>query len=407
MRILFVAQHYAPEEVSGAVLATELATDLARRGHEVTFVTCAPSYPHGQVFTGYRNWPYQVEVLDDVRVMRVWSYISPHRTFWPRVCNYGTFSASAFYGGLLAGKPDIIFSYSPPLSLGVSAWLLSRLWRVPWVLRVEDLYPEAAVAAGVLRSRAAISLFSALERFLYREASHISLISDGFRENLLGKGVLSGKMSVHPVWADPDLVRPQAKENSFRRQHALAERFVIMYAGTLGLASALEDVLQAACHLKEDPQVRFLVVGEGVRKETLMSFAQQHDLGNVTFLPFQPRSVFSEMMAAADVSLVTLNPALSSYCLPNKLFSIMASGRPVLAVTPAGSEVARLVEAGQCGLNVPPGDARLLVGAIRNLKDHPEHLEWLGRNGRALLESRFSRRRCVDLYEETLELVRT
>jgi colanic acid biosynthesis glycosyl transferase WcaI len=420
MRVLFLAQHYAPEQVSGAVLATELAEGLAQRGHDVVFVTCAPSYPQGRVFAGYRNRMFQVEELAGVHVVRTWSYISPRqanrRSFWRRILNYGTFSASALYGGLLAmrprraglplaGRPDLVFSYSPPLPLGITAWLLSRFWRVPWVLRVEDLYPEAAVAVGALRSRAAIRLFSALERFLYRQATHVSLISEGFQRNLQAKGIPVGKLSVIPVWADPEVIRPEAKEDGFRRQYGLEGTFLIMYAGTIGLTSALEDVVQAASHLRDYSDVRFVMIGEGVKKESLVNMARQEGLENMTFLPFQPRETLSGVMAAADVSLVTLNRASSPYSLPNKVFSIMASGRPILAVTPPESEVAQLVQTGECGVIVPPGEPDTLAGTILDLRSNPGCLARLGENGRALLESHFSRQRCIDRYEEMLEQV--
>ena len=406
MHVLLMAQHYAPEEVSGAVLATELAEDLVGLGHEVTFVTCAPNYPEGRVFSGYKNRLLGVEMLREVRVVRTWSYISPSKSIWRRMLNFGTFSASAFYGGLLAGRADVVYSYSPPLPLGIAAWVLSRLWRVPWVLRVEDLYPEAAVAAGVLRNRVVIALFAALERFLYRRATRISLISGGFRENLLGKGVPAAKLSVIPVWADPEAVQPGPKENGFRREHNLAGKFVVMYAGALGLTSSLEDVMQAAWHLGDEDDVWFVLVGEGIKKEALIRSAQEKSLDRVTFLPFQPRTTYSELMAAADVSLVTLNPASSPYSLPSKVFSIMASGRPILAVVPLESEIAQLVQAGDCGVCVAPGQSRMLASMIMELKGDQERLSSLGHNGRVLLESQFSRRQCVHRTEELLRQAR-
>ena len=189
MNIMMMDLVYHPEEVSGAILITELATDLVRRGHKVTMVTCAPHYPYGQVYQGYRNRLHQIEWLDGVRVVRTWTYISPHKTFWRRILNYGTFCATAFYGGFFAGKPDVLVSCCPPLPLGLSAWLLSRIWRVPWVLKVEDIYPEAAVAAGVLTDHRVIRFFSAMSRFINRKATHISVISENFRENLLEKGI--------------------------------------------------------------------------------------------------------------------------------------------------------------------------------------------------------------------------
>ena len=174
MHVMFMAQCYAPEEVSAAVLITELATDLVKRGHRVTFITGAPSYPYGRVFPGYRNALYQEQSLDGVRVIRTWSYISPHKAFWPRIWHYGTYSATALYGGLFAGRPDILVNYSPPLPLGVSAWLLARLWGVPWGLELEDLYPDAAVAAGMLQNRTATALF-AMEPFYTAGRRHLYL----------------------------------------------------------------------------------------------------------------------------------------------------------------------------------------------------------------------------------------
>jgi colanic acid biosynthesis glycosyl transferase WcaI len=402
MHIMFMAQCYAPEDVSAAVLITELATDLVTRGHQVTFVTGAPNYPYGRVFPGYRNRPYQVEWLDGVRVVRTWSYISPNTSFWPRILHYGTYSATAFYGGLAAGKPDILINYSPPLPLGLSAWLLSRLWHVPWVLQLEDLYPDAAVAAGMLRNRAVIDLFTAMERFQYQRATHISLIAESFRRNLLGKGVAPEKITLIPVWADPDIVRPLPRENAFRAQHDLAGKFVVMYAGNIGLTSSLEDVLAAAELLAGEPDVRFVIVGQGVKKADLEETARKKGIDNVMFLPYQPRDVFPSMLAAADLSLVTLNRNSSLTSLPSKIFNIMASARPILGVTPPESEIAHLILEGECGVNIPPEHPELLAEAILKLRQQDDLLINMGRNGRSQLETRFSRIQCADMYEHML-----
>ncbi len=402
MRIMFMAQLYAPEEISAAVLITELATDLVKRGHEVTFITGAPNYPYGRVFAGYRNRAYQVEWLDGVRVIRTWSYISPSKTVWPRLLHYGTYSASAFYGGLFAGKPDIVVSYSPPLPLGLSAWLLSRLWRGPWVLELEDLYPDAAVAAGVLRNQHMIAFFSAMERFLYRHATHISVISESFRRNLDRKGVPPEKITLIPVWADPDIVRSLPKENGFRQQFGLSGKFVVMYAGNLGLTSCLEDVLGAAKLLKEEADIRFVIIGEGVKKNDLEAMAQEAQLANVMFLPYQPREIFPEMLAAADVGLVTLNHDSAASSLPSKIFNVMASARPILAVAPGDSDLAQLVDDAHCGIVVPPDHPERLADALLDLRGQAGALAEMGQNGRTQLESRYSRGSCVDAFEDML-----
>lgn len=400
MRILLLAQCYAPENVSAAVLITDLATDLVRRGHEVTVVTGAPSYPYGRVFAGYRNRLYAEERLDGVRVIRTWSVITPSTKTLPRLLHYGTYSLSAFYGGLLGGRPDVLLSYSPPLPLGLSAWLLSRIWRAPWVLEIEDLYPDAAVAAGVLTNRALIHFFRGLELFQYRRAAGITVISETFRRNLLGKGVPDSKLRVIPIWADPDEVRPLEKHNAFRQRCGLDGKFVVMYAGNIGLTSCLEDVLCAADHLREQTEIHFVLVGEGVRKQALEAEAKVRALPNVTFLPYQPREAFPEMLAAADLGLVTLNAGAALSSLPSKVFNVMASARPVLAVTPPGSELMQIVTESGCGWSVPPGAPTALAETILQIQAHSAALVQAGRNGRACLEERYSRRRCVDAHEQ-------
>lgn len=400
MRILILGQCYAPENVSAAVLITDLATDLARRGHQVTVVTGAPSYPYGRVFKGYRNRFYADENLDGVHVIRTWSYISPSTKMLPRLLHYGTYSVTAIYGGLLAGRPDVILSYSPPLPLGLTAWLLSRIWRAPWVLQLEDLYPDAAIAAGVMTNQRVIGLFRAIELFQYKHAQRISVISENFRKNLLGKGVPDSKIKVIPIWADPDEVHPMKKENGFRQKCGLNDKFVVMYAGNIGLTSCLEDVLHAAVLLQERNDIQFVIVGEGVKKEALIAEMQERQLTNIQFLPYQPREAFPEMLAASDLNLVTLNAGAALSSLPSKIFNVMASARPVLAVTPPGSEVMQIVEAAGCGWNVPPESPEKLADAILRLKAQEPQLIQMGRNGRSCLEKNYARSHCIDEYEK-------
>ncbi len=368
MHILFMAQCYAPENVSAAVLITELVTDLSKRGHRVCMVTGAPNYPYGRVFEGYRNQLYSTESLDGVCVIRTWGYISPAKDTLSRLLHYGTYSATAFYGGLLAGKPDVLVSFSPPLPLGLSAWLLSRLWRIPWVLQLEDLYPDAAIAAGVLVNKRIIKFFLAMEQFLYQRAHRISLISENFRQRLLAKGVPGSKMELIPVWADPEEVQPLPKENDFRRKYSLDGRFVVMYAGNMGLTSCLEDVLDAAEILQHQPDIQFVIVGEGIKKEGLKRETRTRELPNIFFLPYQPREIFPEMLAAADIGLVTLNTGAMLSSLPSKIFNVMASARPILAITPTESEIALLVQQAGCGVNVAPGFPGMLAETIVSLK---------------------------------------
>ncbi len=402
MQILFMAQCYAPEDVSAAVLITELAADLADRGHQVTIVTGAPNYPKGRVFKGYRNLPYSVEMLDGVRVIRTWSYISPSKKILPRLFHYGTYSATSFYGGLFAQRPDVIVSYSPPLPLGLSACLLSKIFRVPWVLQLEDLYPDAAIAAGVMTNKTLINFFFAIEKFLYRNAQHISVISKNFKQNLLAKGIQNSKIEIIPIWADPDEIQPMEKYNGFREKHGLDEKFVVMYAGNIGYTSCLEDVLGAAEMLEGEKDIQFVIVGEGVKKEFLESEKQIKQIANVLFLPYQPREMFPEMLAAADISLVTLSASAAISSMPSKIFNLMASARPILAVAPPESEIVQIVSEANCGWSVPPKSPEKLAEVIVQLKDRESTLIQRGQNGRVCLEQNYSRNHCVNAYETML-----
>ena len=405
MKILFMAQCYAPENVSGAVMVTELAADLAKRGHRVTVVTGAPNYPQGRVFKGYRNGLYKVEMLDGVRVIRTWSYISPSKNTWPRLFHYGTYSATAFYGGLFASRPDVIVSYSPPFPLGLTAFLLSRIFHVPWLLQLEDLYPDAAIAAGVMTNQKVINFFLGLENFFYRNAQRISVISKNFKQTLLAKGIPNSKIEIIPVWADPDEVQPLQKENAFRREYGLNGKFVVMYAGNIGLTSCLEDVVHAAEILQEQQKIHFVIVGEGVKKKSLEAEMEAKQLKNMLFLPFQPRDLFPEMLAAADLGLVTLNAGAALSSLPSKIFNVMASARPILAITPPGSEIMQIIEEAGCGWNVPPASPEKLAEAIVQLKDRESTVIQMGQNGRACLEKNYSRNHCVDAYEMMLTAI--
>ena len=402
MRILFMAQCYAPEDVSAAILITELAVDLARRGHCVSVITGAPNYPQGRVFKGYRNGLYKVETLDDVRIIRTWSYISPSKKSWARLLHYGTYSATAFYGGLFAGRPDVIVSYSPPLPLGPSAGFLSRALPPPLVGEHEALVPPSANSGGVQTNKRVINFFLGMERFLYGHSQFISVISKSFRRTLLSKGVPASKIEVIPVWADPDAVRPMQKENGFRQKHGLSHKFVVMYAGNIGLTSSLEDVLHAAELLREQTDIQFVMVGEGVKKEALETEMQTRQLKNVLFLPFQPREIFSEMLAAADLNLVTLNADSALSSMPSKVFNVMASARPIVSVAPPESELTQIVTEAGCGWNVPPGSPEKLAEAILQLKASESALIQMGQNGRACLEKNYARNHCVDAYEKML-----
>ena len=402
MHILIMGQHFAPEEISGAVLATELAFGLLKKGHQVTFITSTPNYPYGKPLPGYKNRLIYREIIGGVVVIRTWSYLSPHKTMVKRLVNYSTFSLAATFGGFYCHKPDVIISSSPPLTLGISAFLLMRYWKVPWLLRVEDLFPDLLLSMGILKPSMITSVLFKVEKFLYQKASHIAVISEGFKTNLTKKGISSEKITVVPVWADPDQITPLAKENALYDELDLRGRFIILYSGNIGLTSSLDDLLAAAKKLENFPKILFLIAGEGVRKHAMRKTINDQRLKNVRLISYQPRNRYAELLSLADISVVTLNKASSVNSLPGKTFNIMASGRPILAITDPQSELGKIVTQFECGIIVQEGQADELADKIVNLLKAPKKLSEMGKNGRYAVVSFFSRNRCVDQFEQIL-----
>ncbi len=401
MHVLLVAQYFKPESVGAAIWIHELAVDLIARGHQVTVLTAFPNYPRRTVFEGYRGKLLMREQMDGVQVIRCWIYASPNESLWSRALNFGSFCSSAMLGGMLASRPDVVYSILPPLPLGLTASLVGFVKRAPIVVNIQDIYPDIAMALGILRNAAAIRFFRWLERAIYEQAAGIVVISGGFRENLLAKGVDPHKVHVVPNWADPAFIRPGPKQNSFRDELNVNDQFLLVYAGNLSHNSNVEPMLRAADLLRGEP-FSFAIVGDGVHKPVLQHLAQEQGLDNVQFLPFQPLPRYPEVLLAADMNAVTLNSQAAVASVPSKIFKQMAAARPILAITAFGNEVDRLIKDAECGLCVPPDDAAALAEALRWARAHPEELAQMGMNGRRYLEQHHSRSRCVSQIEAIL-----
>jgi colanic acid biosynthesis glycosyl transferase WcaI len=270
---------------------------------------------------------------------------------------------------------------------------------------VEDLYPDTAIASGMIRNKKLIRFFYYLEKFLYKKCTRLSVISEGFKQIILDKGIPNNKIYVQPIWADPDFIQPGTKSNSFRNLFGLNGQFVVLYAGNIGLTSSLEDIINVAEKLKEDTHIRFVLVGEGIKKAEIEGQILKRSLTNVTLLPFQPREMLPEMMMAADVGLVTMNELTSAYSLPSKVFNVMASARPILSIAPANSELDQLVSTNNIGINISPGDCENLQKAILYLLENPGMCDELGKNGRNTLVAEYSRSDCTRRYEEMISKV--
>lgn len=389
MRILIFGGHYEPDLGPSAPIFTMLCRNLVRLGHQVTMLTMVPHYPSGRVPREYQGKWLWKEDDQGVEVIRI-GLPSVDRAKLPqRMFQYLAYQIGATLAGL-GKKYDVVFSGSPSISIWLPFTVLVTLRGKPAVYSVYDVYPSVGIKLGIFRHKLIIDLVSRLERSCLDNAMLVRIISDSFRPDLREMGVPDEKMARGYDWVDTDLVRPLPRLNSFSEEKGLTDKFVVMYAGNLGLSQGLEYVIAAADFLKEQEDILFLFVGDGASREMLQEETARRGLRNVKFLPFQPRERLPEVLASANVSLVSLQHGMGSGSLPSKIYSIFASGRPLLISVDEGSEPWKLVEQAGAGLCVPPENPASLSAAILYLKNAPHLCQEFGQKGRAWAEKRHS-----------------
>ena len=403
MRLLILSQYYKPEPIPKPA---ELAQALRQHGDDVTVITGFPEYPAGKLYDGYRLGIVRREEIDGVRVIRTFEYPYHGIRALGRFANYLSFMLSAPIGSLFAPKLDAIYVWHPPLTVGVSAWVVARLRGIPFVYDVQDIWPEAAVLAGVLKPGLLVRCLSALERFVYRQADHLLVVTDGARSNLISKGVPAEKISVMPHWFDLSLFQPQdaAVCNCLREQHGWGGKFVLLFAGNLGLVQGLETVIRAAELLRNETLIQFVFVGDGADKSRLQSLVKSLELTEqVQFVERQPMDRIPAYMAAADGLLVHLKwSELSNFVIPTKTLAYLASGKPIIMAMHGAA--AQLLQDAGAGCVVPPDDPVELAAAVRKFVAlPPEERAAMGSRGKDYLARNLSKDIIIPRYRAILE----
>lgn len=392
MRILYLTNYFPPEVGTGPHLPYELGEWLINDGHDVTVVTGFPRYNLPVMPARYRRRLFYRETMAGMDVLRINAPNFYGQSRWSRGLAQILTPPLIAARALSCSRPDVVITDSPPLLLAAAARWISIRFRVPLVVYIMDLFPQTIIDAGLLRNRFIISFFERMERNIYNKAAALSVLSEGNRQCVIDRGAEPDKVSVIPTWADTDAIRPSEQMNEFRRTHDLKENFVVLFAGTMGFFQGLGTVIDAARQLVNEPNLMFLLVGDGVEREKLQK--QAAGLSNVKFLPMQPKDVYPQVLAACDVALVILRPEVTTPTVPSKLMTIMAAGRPVLASlsAAAGADVTRRIGDAQCGLVVPAGNATELAAAILTIKHGPEGTaRTMGLNGRSYVETHLSR----------------
>jgi len=394
MHILIIHQAFASLNEPGGTRHHEFARLLSSCGHQVTVIASPVSYITGnKALTPPSPPPFSQKMGGDkgggrgVRVLRASVYSAHHKSFVHRIFAFISFMASSFWLGLGVKNVDVVWGTSPPIFQGVTAWALARLKGAKLLFEVRDLWPQFAVAVGVLTNPILVRMSEWLERFLYRRADRVMVNSPGFREHVEVRG--GKRVTLVPNGSDPSMFDPEDEGASFRTRFLLTDKFVALYAGAHGMSNDLGVVLEAA-QMLTDTNVQIVLLGDGKEKSNLQVQAEEMGLTNVTFAPSVPKTEMAGALAAADACIAILKP-LDEYktTYPNKVFDYMAAGRPVaLAIDGVIREV---VEAAGCGLFAEPGNPSALADAIRELAADKSKARQMGLDGRKYLGENFSR----------------
>ena len=374
MRILVLSVNYWPEATGIGALCTRRCEYLASRGHDVTVCTTFPYYPQWRVAEEYRNQIWSREIQNGVVILRSWAWIPKRPNSIKRIVFEASFLACSLIRAAYAEAPDLLIAVSPPLGLAVTAGLLSRRWNIPYVYDVMDLQPDAAIDLGMLKPGMATRALYSLERMAYKKAALISTLTEGMRNRITSKPVPAEKVTLFPAPADRDLflVQRNVEGKSFRSTHGLTGSFLVVHSGNMGVKQGLDVVLGAAELSRDHPDIVYLLVGDGAMRSQLEASARARKLSNVRFLPVQSPQQFPQLLAAADVALITQQRSVANILFPSKTVSLMAAGCPIVASVNSESEVARVVEKSGAGIVIEPEDAGSLFQTVMSLKESGE-----------------------------------
>ena len=404
LSILVLCPHFAPDTAPTGEVMTAIGEQWVARGHRVEVVTSLPWYRDHAVAAGWSGRLVRTQHESWGRIRRWHPFPSDKGRLVARAAGFAGFTALAGIDAVVAaGRCDVVFAMSPPLTLGPAGWAAAWRGRAPLVFNVQDVFPDAAVKAGVVRSARVASALSRLERWVYRRATAVTVLSEGMAENVRAKldsGADSDKVVVIPNAADTGRINPADRQNSYRSELGLngADVTVVMYAGNLGHSQPLELVVAAAERFADQGRtdVQFVVNGDGVARSSVAGAAERLD--NLHLVGWQPPERLGEVLAAADLHLVLLRAGLGVSSVPSKVYSVLAAGRPVLASVDHGSEVERLLGDSGAGRSVAPDDPDAFCAALAEMVGDRDGLAEMGRRGRAYAEQAEGLREVADRY---------
>jgi len=404
MRIVVVCPHFSPDISPTGEVMTRIVSELAARGHEVHVVTALPWYRSHAVEEGWGGKPWRVERTEWGSVTRVHPFPANGKAkIARRAIGFLLFSIVVGLRGLVAGgaprRVDAVLAMSPPLTLGLTGWLVAKARGARLTFNVQDVFPDAAVRTGAIRGRLVIRLASVLERVTYRLSRHVVVLSDDLAANVAAKlpRAHRSRVRVIPNFVDTDEIRPLGRDTAYRAELGVGDAPLVMYAGNLGYSQSVDVLIEAA---RSMPEVTVVINGDGSNRARLEQSAAGMD--NVRFVDYQPRARLGEVLASADVHVVPLRAGLGSVSVPSKTYTILAAARPVVAAIDADSEVTRILAASGGGIAVAPDDVSALAAVLRRLLGDPIAAAEMGRRGREWVERNAAPSAVAEAYEAIL-----
>jgi len=405
MRILALSHYYPPEVNAPASRLSEHARVWRDAGHEVTVVTCAPNHPAGTLYPGYRNRLWQEEMVDGVRVIRLWTFLAANEGFVPRIANYLTYLFSVVFWMWRLPRADVVMSTSPQFFCGLAGWFLKRRKR-PWVLEIRDLWPESIVTVGAMKRGFAIRTIERIEAFAYRKADLVVSVTDGFVAHIRARRP-KGPIAVIKNGVDLSrFARDDTVAAAFRAEHGLTGKFVASYVGTHGMAHGLETVIAAAEALRGRDDIAILMVGGGAERAAIKALRDDKELTNIVMLDQLPKDMMPAVWGASDAALVLLKRVDTfRTVIPSKMFEAMALGVPMILGVEGEAEA--LLDTAGAGIAITPEDAEGLAAAIARLADDRGLGKRLGDSGATFVRAHFDREQLAKAYlRQFEELVR-
>jgi glycosyltransferase involved in cell wall biosynthesis len=397
-RVLFLNRSYWPDAEATGQLLTELCEDLSPH-FDVTVIAGQPN--DNTTGAAYRR--SGTEMRQGVRIRRVRHTRFAKRFLPGRLINYLSFLLGALWAALWIKRPDIVVVETDPPLLCLIGWFLQRVRGAKLVCYLQDIHPDIGIALGRFRDRWPLRLLRRLLFHVYRGADRVIVLSRDMRDRIAQSGVDPQRIECIPNWIDTSLVHPVKQDNPFRQRNGINGQFVAMYSGNLGLCQRLEDVVAAAACLRDRGDILFLLVGGGSLKPQLESEVARLGLTNVRFLPYQPKAELAVSLSAADVHMVPLDERIASCLMPSKLYGILASGTPLVAVAPEDCELAELTLEHGVGVLAPTGQPEALAEVVEKLADQTWDLAEMGVRARRLAESQYDRRRVTARFQTLLK----